>query len=103
MLFGCHIDDDDDVPVYPHPPIPTRPGTKTRREAGILTLMSFSAEIMALSDGLLLGYRGQGGYGPPPSPPPTPGASHHYTLYLSEDPSLTTCFSPGRDGVGGWG
>ena len=22
---------------------------------------------------------------------------------LSEDPSLTTCFFPGRDGVGGWG
>ena len=43
MIFGCHVDDDDDddddddSPGYPHPPIPSRPGTKIRRKARVLT------------------------------------------------------------------
>ena len=50
-----------------------------------------------------------GGLGVGGSPPPLGPVSRVYVAYawaaygLSEDPSLTTCFFPGRDGVGGWG
>ena len=49
----------------------------------------------------VLGFLGVGGRGDPLWS--LPSSLRGILTYLSEDPSLTKCFFPGRDGVGGWG